>query len=311
MNRSNFEESANNINDLLEEIESLEGDLYGGESEDLKRGTTAIKRLKDTEVNFGNPNGQLIPLTEEGLAEKGIELNYEIRTQMERYNFYSMMVNIDIKPQTSVLISKLECELNFGPKGEYEPITHHIFPESQWQTMLGAEMGLNVGLDGNLNFSVGVEKEKLNQVKKILGKNFNLDGNLNSKNSLKFSLFAGDFSYKQGRFKILATGKNGSNCFWRFEQPEIKDQSTIEFYIIFKALKVKRQIDLEGEVWVEPDINWLCGNIEHLKENLSDYFKDLFANRTTASQKFRLGKKETWDNFTLPKVREKKLLGLF
>ncbi len=307
-NTQDFLKTIKNVNRLFDAVKLLESTLSGGEEEDLRRGATTIKRLKETKVFFGNPYGELILLTEEGLREKGVDLSYDIKQLMNRYDFYSMMMNVDIKPQSGVQISKLELELNFYPKGQYEPIIHKIFPETKWEKMLGAKMGMNLGLNADLDFEVGVDEKKLADVIK---ENSNLKANVSSKNSLKFEISTNDFNYKHGRFNRLATGENQSQCYWRFEEPEIKDQSSLEFFLIFKVPKGKKQIDLIGEVWVEPDINWLCANIGNLIENLPSSLKGWFANRKNLTKKFAVGKREIWNNLTLPKEKEKKLLWLF
>jgi len=84
----NLEEAEQVLNDLLEEVSSKEANLAGGEAQDGARGKTAIQRLKETTVSFGDPRSRLIPLTTQGFEEQGIELDYEVQQLMHQFDFY-------------------------------------------------------------------------------------------------------------------------------------------------------------------------------------------------------------------------------
>ncbi len=293
-NPPNFEKAEDLLNDLFKEVKSKESELAGGEAQELKRGATAIQRLKETTVTFGNPRGRLIPLTAKGFEAKGVELNYEIKHLMKQFDFYSMVVSIALRPQPSVLISKLECQLDFGPQGKDEPIVHRIIPDSKWQTVLRTGVNLNFGLDANLDVGVGVDVSELTKIA-------NLPDYDKLKANVKAFIVLDSLNYKFGKFNLLAQGEDNSQCYWRIESPEIQDKSTVEFDIIFKVIKGWESIDLIGNVWIEPSIDWFNGELAHVIKALPGHLKNVFGSKKKAANSFAVGIKEEW-KISLPKL---------
>lgn len=303
-NSPNFEKAQDLLNDLFEEVKSKENKLAGGETQELRRGTSAVQRLKETTVTFGNPLSKLIRLTVEGFQSKGIELNYEIKQLMNQYDFYSMVVSVYPKWQPSVLISKLECQLDFGAKGNQQPIVHRIIPDSKWQTLLNAGVSLNMGLDANLDVGVEIDASELIKIANLPDYD-QLKASLGTRDEFQAFLVLDVLNYQCGQFNIFAQGEDNSQCYWRIEKPEIKDKSTVKFDIIFKVPKGWESIDLIGKVWIEPNIDWLNGELSDVIQALPPYLRDLFGNKDRAAKSFAVGIKEEWINdkkIILPKT---------
>lgn len=306
LNLPNFEKAEDLLNDLFEKVKSQENELGGGEAQELKRGATAVKRLKETTVTFGNPDSRLIPITTKGFEAEGIELNYEVKQLMKRFDFYSMVVSIDLRPQPSVLISKLECRLDFGAQGKEEPIVHRIIPDSKWQTILSAGVNFNLGLDANLDVGVGGDSSELMKIANL--PNYDqLKVDLRAKNKFKTFIVFDSLNYRFGKFNIYAHGENNSWCEWRLEKPEIQDKSTVEFSVIFKVPKGWEFIDLIGHAWIEPNIDWLNGELTHVISSLPGHLKNLFGSKDKAAKSFAVGIKEEWTSqwekqISLPKL---------
>lgn len=283
------------LDNFFEEVKSKESHLAGGETQALTRGATAVKRLKETTVTFGNPYSRLIPLTEEGFQAKGVNLDDEIKKLMKFFDFYSMVVSVALKPQPNVLISGLECQLDFYPKGKDEPIIHRIIPDSQWQTLVNAGVSLNLGLGAELDVGVGVDASELTKIAKL--PDFDkFKANVGTKDKFKAFMVLDGLNYKLGKFTIFAGGENESHCYWRLEKPEIQDKSTVKFDIIFKVPKGWESIGLIGTVWIEPSIDWLCGEIIEVLKDLPPFLKNLFGSKEKAAKSFAVGTKEEWIN---------------
>ncbi|GGA24478.1 hypothetical protein [Okeania sp. KiyG1] len=292
-NLPNFDDAEDLLNDLFEAVRSKESELAGGEIQELKRGATAIQRLKETTVKFGNPRSRLIPLTAKGFEAKGIELNYEIKQLMKQFDFYSMVVSIDPKPQSSVLISKLECQLDFSPQGKEEVIVHRIIPNSKWQTVLKTGVNLNLGLDANLEVGFGVDVSEFTKIVNLPDYD-KLKANIGTNNELKTFIVLDSLNYRLGKFNLFAQGEDNSRCYWRLEKPEIQDKSTVKFDIIFKVPKGWESVDLIGNVWIEPSIDWLNGELIDVMSTLPDHLKNLFGSKDKAAKSFAVGVKEEW-----------------
>ncbi|NEQ27161.1 MAG: hypothetical protein F6K28_50775, partial [Microcoleus sp. SIO2G3] len=153
---------------LLEEVKTWEGTLAGGTKLDV--GAAAVESLFQTKVEFGNPKNHLILLTEEIFKEIGIELNSIYRQQMrDVYDFYYMTVTVNLRPKPGVQFRRLCCELDFGSKGENEPIVEKIFPNSKWRSVMNLGVGMNLGLNGNLDWSVGIDASQVAEIANLPG----------------------------------------------------------------------------------------------------------------------------------------------
>lgn len=290
------------LDDLFEAVKSQESELGGGETEDLTRGATAVKRLKETTVTFGNPKGRLIPLTGEGFQAKGVKLNYEIQQLMNRYDFYSMVISVDPHPQPSVLISKLVCRLDFGPKGQEEPIVHRIIPDSKWQTVVSSGVNLGMGLDAKLDVAVGVDASQLSKIANLPDYD-QFKASVGTKDKFKAFIVLDGLNYNFGKFNLFAQGEDNSECYWRLEKPEIQGIATVKFDIVFKVPKGWESIDLTGTVWIEPSIDWLNGEFTDVFiRDLPDHLRDLFGSRDRAAKSFAVGNEEKWLGLNLPKA---------
>jgi hypothetical protein len=298
-NPPNFDESQQLLNDLFENVESKESELAGGKTQELGKGATAVQRLKETTVTFGDPRSKLIPLTVDGFQVKGIKLNYETQQLMNQYDFYSMVVSVDPRPQPSVVISKLECQLDFGTNGDQQPIVHRIIPDSKWQTVLNAGVNLNMGLDANLDVGIEVDASELTKIAGLPDYD-KFKAGVSTKDEFKGFIVLDGLNYQSGIFNLFAQGEDNSQCYWRMEKPEIKNKSTVKFNIIFKVPKGWESIDLIGNVWIEPSIDWLNTEVVDVLRDLAPHLKNLFGNRERAARKFAVGKKEIW-KIKLPK----------
>lgn len=294
-NSPNLDDAEDLLNDLFEEVKSKESELAGGETQELRRGATAVQRLPETTVTFGNPHSKLIPLTVEGFKAKGVELNYEIQQLMNQYDFYSMVVSIDPKPQPNVLISSLECHLDFSSKANERPIVYRIIPDSKWQTLVNAGVSLNLGLDANLDVGVGVDASELIEIANLPDYE-RFKANVGTKDELKAFIVLEGLNYKLGEFNLFAQGEDNSECYWRIEKPEIEDKSTVKFDIIFQVPQGWDSIDLIGKVWIEPSIDWLNGELTEVLQDLPAHLRSVFGSESKAAKSFAVGKKLEWQN---------------
>lgn len=293
MNPPNLDETSRLINDLFEEIKSQESELAGGEAQELQRGETAVQRLKETTVQFSDPRGRLIPLTLEGFEAKGITLDYEVQQLMKQYDFYSMVVSVELRTQPSVIVSRLECQLDFRAKDNQTPIIHRLIPDSKWQSIVNAGVSLNLGLDANLEVEAGVDSSELTKIANLPDYG-TLQAKVGTKDKFNAFIILDGLNYNLGKFTLVAQGEDNSQCNWRMERPEIKDKSTVKFDVVFKVPKGWKSIDLIGNVWIEPSIDWLNGELVDVIGALPPYLKDLFGSKEKASKSFAVGIKEEW-----------------
>lgn len=283
------------LNELFEEVQKWEGTLSSRSP--LGRGAAAVQSLMQTKVNFGNPNDKLILLTEETFKEVGVELNSIYKQQMrDNYDFYYMTVTVDLRPKPSVKFWRLSCQLDFSPKGDKEPIVQTIFPESKWQSLMKFGVGMNLGLNENLEWSVGIDTSTFAELANI--PDFN--ASVSTKNELKAFITVPDYTYEGGFFEIIAQGVGSSECFWRIEEADIQQMATVKFAVVFKVPKECKSINLHGTVWAEANMDWLFADIRDAASELKQTLKNLFKRKDEAAKELSRGDEKQW-TLNLPK----------
>ena len=282
------------LNQLFEEVKNGEGMLSGGTK--LGLGGDSLQQLKKTSISFGNPYHQLTRLTEEKFRGPGSEGDGFQKQMLNHFDFYYMTLPVSMQPGRGVQFTRLECHLDFGPKGENEPIVHRIFPKSEWREMLQSGIDFNLGLDGKLEWTL--DRENLDNTPTPADNlPAGLKSKLETKNQFKVYMAVPGYRYELGRTEIAALGEGNSQCFWRIDKPQLKKIQTIPLDIVFKVPKGTTSIELTGIVSVEPDFKWLTANIKDVFDILSDKLKGLFKKEPGErknEERFPCGDHEEW-----------------
>ena len=129
-------DTRNLLQRMFEEV-NIEESMLACRNEVFYRSGQAIRSLLETKISFGNPKDNLIRLTEELFKDIGVELNSIRKQQMkDQFDFYYMTLPVSMIPSPGVQFSRIECRLDFAPKGDSEPIVQNIFPKSEWKELL-------------------------------------------------------------------------------------------------------------------------------------------------------------------------------
>jgi hypothetical protein len=292
-----FEEADSLLGDLFADVQKWEGHLAGGTQ--LTVGATAVASLMETRLTFGNPRSSLIALNQDTFANAGVEINYIRDEQMrESHDFYYMTINVNLQPKPGAQFRSLTCKLNFGPKGADEPIVETIFPDTRWRDVLNFGGGMSLGLNGNLDWGVGVDATKAAEITKLPGE---LQASIANKNEMKSFIVMPDYRYELGRFDVAAFGAGNSECYWHIQEPDLQKTLTVPFAIVFKVPKGTESITLHGLAWAEPKMSWLTENVRNVFGDLGDKLKGALRRKDAAAHQFARGAAEEW---TLPLPRK-------
>ncbi len=290
---NDFKETQDVLDQLFKQVSEEESKLSGGKK--LGKGGKALQSLKETRITFGNPINNLIQLTEKMFLDVGIELNPIHREQMKnQFDFYYMTMAVSLQPGPGAKFSRLECKIDFGPKGKDEPILQTIFPGSEWKEMLSAGMEFCLGLDGNLNWNAGIDLTSSSISDQSA---CNIKGKIANKNKMKVFIAIPSYRYQLGKANVSATGEGNSECFWRIDKPELLDARTVQLGVVFKVPKQITSIELTGLVYAEPDFQWLTADLGDVFEHLSDNLKKLFRlkkNERRAKDRLPICDREKW-----------------
>ncbi|MGB6170172.1 MAG: hypothetical protein WBF52_21505 [Geitlerinemataceae cyanobacterium] len=294
----NLKEAEALLSDLFQEVQTWEGTLAGGTK--LGVGAEAVDSLRQSKVSFGNPRDRLIQLTEETFKNSGTELNDIYKQQMqEQFDFYSMTHTVDLRPARAAKFWRLTCELDFSPKGSNEPIVQSLFPTQKWRSVMSFGVGMKVGLNGNLDWNIGVDSSLLAKlVESLPGE---LKANVGNQENFQAFVAIPAYQYELGHPEILTTGEGSSTCYWRIQDKELQKIGTAKLAMVFKVPKGTESIMLRGKAWAQPDLNWLTADIRDVFGDLSDRLKQLLRQKNEVASRFVRGDAEEW-TLTLPKV---------
>lgn len=294
----NFQETESLLSDLFEEVKKKENFMSGGE--ELPVGAAAIDQLFQTKVRFGSPRDRLLLLTEKTFRESGAELNGIYQQQIrEQYDFYYMTVPVDLLPKPGAQFWRLTCQLDFGPKGSEEPIVQNVFPNQAWREVMNFGVGLDLGLNGNLDWSAGVDPLQLEAIRNLLPGE--LKANVAGKSGFKNFVAVPTYKYTLGKSDITALGEGNSTCYWRIQDQELQKLGTVKFGLVFKVPKGAESLTLQGTVWAEPNMNWLTADVRDVFDELSDRFQNLLKKKNGMADQLSRGAAEKWE-LNLPKA---------
>lgn len=279
------------LGELEVEVSRLETTMGGGQK--LGVGTAAVKGLRETQVRFGDPRGDLIHLTDEHCTVLGIELAPAWRLQMANSDFYFMKLGTSLWPKPGVQFSRVECSLDLNPKGASDPpIAKSIFPQAQWRDVLKFGVDLNLALGAELEWHAGLDDMG------ILGQlPAGLKAKVHNRNELK-GVVAANFSNKIVKQTIVAVGENDSKCQWRIDSPKLLHEvQRVEFLVVFQVPKATTKVDLEGLLVVEPSIKWLGTRLKDVWNALPVETREFLwptGEKLESRPRLPVGDRETW-----------------
>jgi len=287
------------LTNLFIEVSEQEGTLDGGTK--LGIGATQLQTLRETKVRFGNPRSELIRLNDKLFKEIGVKLTERLKVQMlKQFDFYYMTLTVSMQSSPDIQFEQMDCMLEFGPNGPNEPIIHSIFPITTWREILSAGVGLSLALNGNLEWSAGIDTAAVNVLANLPG---HIKAHVSNKDTLNAFITIPNYSFKLGKNDIEARGEGGSKCSWRIKKPELQKSQTVHFAVVFKVSKGTQSVDLTGLVAVEPNKRWLASAVRNVFEYLSEPNKALIQRTNEDSQGKELlpiGYVEQWIPFNLP-----------
>lgn len=266
------EELANaqaDLDGLLTVAQVQEGHMAARSGQRKGPTTQALENLRKTRVTFGQPRDSLVHLNPKLFTSLGINLDPIQQEKLKTENFYYMTIPVSMIPGDAVNYDQIKCRLEFGPQDENVAIVFSMFPEAHWKEVLKYGAELNVGLNADLTWGVGLglDHPDIERLQKLLPAE--VQGNVRNKNDYKGFIVIPAFSYSLGRPDIVATGVGSHFGYWDIQKPELKQTQTIKFGMIFKVPKKIKKVLLTGVTAAETSKNWLFSNLKPLFNSFS------------------------------------------
>lgn len=124
------------------------------------------------------------------------------------------------------------------------------------------------------------------------------EAHIKNENEMHSFITMPDYKYKMGHRDISATGKGDSRCSWRLKNPELQEQGSAIFVVVFQAPKGMESIELTGLAAAEPKMDWLTANVSDiLWASLAKPQSKLLSKRDserTGKERLSIGAHEKW-----------------
>lgn len=227
----------------------------------------AFEALANGRIEIGNPQAHMYRLDEADFAKHGVALSPEIAKNMASksgYDFYVLRVPVMVFPARGSEYRLLEGELKFSAvKGTKHPAIHAIFPEPFWNPVLSWGGSMDLALDGNLNFGVGVPEIKAGAL------DTQLAARVGATNKLAGFIKIISFEHTLGRMEIESRF-SAQRAMWRLDSKQvIRSQKHAQFVVLLQVPKDTKQIVLEAAAQAEVEFEWLIAQINHVFSRLS------------------------------------------
>lgn len=242
------------------------------------------------EVAELSPKISVIPLNKKMFTELSLEIPPNIANLMKRFNFFLVDFPITLVPRPGWGFERMECRVEFNPglPNSDRPTAYQIFPQEEWQDVVHAWQGLNIGLDENLEFKVDptIPMDELNNLTPAV------KAAIEQKIAGKAGLILGPFNYYVRKSKIRSQGRGNVKVIWRLEGEERILQTEPRLGVVLQVPKHVSQIDAIGALAVFRTFHFFTAELRDVMDFLSEPTKNFLLKGAPATDK------KPWDDIT-------------
>lgn len=194
---------------------------------------TVFRQMKEESASF-SPVPEVFAISKKQLTAKGLRPKEEIQQLLEANDFYAVTFAVTLFPKMDWYFYRLDCQITLYGDGGI-PIAFDIYPYDEWETLLKANLKLDVGIDEELRFS----SEVPNNVPK-------LTGNIKARVNTGLGFVVPPRNYELQRAKIQARGRRNSEVFVRMSGAEYFQQTEPKVGIVLQVPKGCRSVRAQG-----------------------------------------------------------------
>ncbi|MBN2392720.1 MAG: hypothetical protein JXR84_18460 [Anaerolineae bacterium] len=225
-----------------------------------------LKDKKGETAEF-SPSLSVLPLRKKHFDAHNLDLPTRIDDLMRRYNFYLVRVPVTLMPRPGLAFTRLQCIIEFNStEGDARrPTIHALFPTDEWQTIIQAHQGLEIGLDNRLTFKAALSDLQVEQ------------GPLSGEADVLVApglvtsagLILGKFNYSIKRPKIISTGEGNVKARWFLDSEEFFEREELWLGIVIQVPKDVERVDAAGALLAYRNPRWLTGHLSDVLELIS------------------------------------------
>jgi hypothetical protein len=247
------------------------------------------QELGKERVNFA-PRLAVVSLQTKLFADLKLEAPPYTRQLFDRFNFYLVDFPISMIPRPGGGFGQLDCIVEFNPDAasEKRPVAYQVFPQEEWEEVIHAWQGVNIGIDENLEFKV----DPLQAADVLPTLSLPLKAAVELKTAAKAGLVLGPFDYHIRRQKILSRGKGDAKVYWRLESENEIMENQPRFGVVLQVPKDVERVDVIGALVARRTFHFFTGKLQYLLEYVSDRARTFFEKGAPATDK------KSWNHIT-------------
>jgi hypothetical protein len=264
-----------------------------GADEPAKESTSQLKQLASElgqELVEFSPRLNVVALNRKLFSDLSLDIPPTTEELFRRFNFYLVDFPITLVPRPGGSFTQLDCIVEFNPDSpsEERPVAYQIFPHEEWQEVIHAWQGVNVGIDEKLQFNL----DPAAAVEKLSGLPLPAKAAVELKMSANAGLILGPFDYHIRRPKIISKGRGNVKVYWRLHGEEDIAYQEPRLGIVLQVPKQISRVDAIGALAVSRKFHLFTSEIRHAMEFLSERAKNFLKSGAPASDK------KPWNDIT-------------
>jgi hypothetical protein len=196
-----------------------------------------LLKLKEESAGFG-PNPEVLRLDEVALAARGITPGSRLRQLLGEADFYAVTFAVTLFPKVDWRFDRLEAQVEFSAPGTdaaRAPVAFDLYPQDEWDTLVRANVHLEVGVTEGLEFACSVPANAAG-----------LSAAAQAKVAGGASFVVPPRDYGLRRAKVLSRGRGNAEVFWRLYDAAYLERQEPQLGVVLKVPKGGRPVRARG-----------------------------------------------------------------
>lgn len=263
------------LNDAAERLDALAG--YLGDIEEDSTPSPerkAVEELMGDVVRFaGFP--VVYKITDQDFLTRHLSIPVRFRDLTRTYNFYSVYFPIALFPRHNGSFNRLEMSVKFNPDETVQhtrPKAYQILPAKKFLTQLELRGHIEVGMDGNFEFSAQGAIDQVNLG--VVGGQ--ASAGIDAKLAAGTGAVIGPFVYRIKRAKIDHTAIGLEEVFWRLDGAEFFQEDDPPLIVIMQVPKETQAVNITAQLQVYRYFHFLGAELQEMIRELPRAIRDFF-----------------------------------
>jgi len=233
-----------------------------------------VRALREDVAQF-NGSPLFYPITDKDFIASNRSVPFRFQELTKDYEFYWLRLPLLLFPKRNWGFNRLEIRLDLNAKSappHAQPRAYQILPEKKFQNLFAANSRLEVGIDGNFEFSAKTS---------ILGVDLgtaelSLGGGAKTNVEAGVGLVLGPFTYRLKKVILDHTSIGLQRVFWRIEGTEFFQEDDPQLIVIAQLPKQTRELQVIAIMQAYRYFNFASANLQEKIKKIPEALRNFF-----------------------------------